>query len=133
MFIVAHSHGGNVALAAINMGLGKTVDNLVTLGTPSRPGYRLLEPSTVRSWTNVFNSFDQVQTHGGGDYNSSLESGGAARTQPGAVNINWNIDLGPFGSHRGLTSSEAWRFTAPHLRVENQGLWPETNMRVANE
>jgi RHS repeat-associated protein len=129
--IVAHSHGGNVALAAINMGLGKPVDNLVTLGTPSRSGYRLLEPSRLSHWTNVYNSFDKIQTHGGGNYLSSFQTGPAARTEPGALNLNWDVNLGPFDSHRALHSEAAWQFTAPHLNLGSQ--WTNTTTCVVSE
>jgi RHS repeat-associated protein len=129
--IVAHSHGSNLTLAAINMGLGRPVDNLVTLGPPSRSGYRLLEPSRVSHWTNVYNSFDKVQTHGGGDYVSSFENGPAARTEPGALNINWNVDLGWLGSHSALYSPAAWEFTAPHLHLGER--WPVTTAQAVSE
>ena len=128
--IVAHSHGGNVALAAINMSLGKPVDNLVTLGTPSRSGYRLLEPSRVSHWTNVYNSFDKIQTHGGGNYLSSFQTGPAARTEPGALNLNWDVNLGAFESHRALHSDAAWQFTAPHLHLGSQ--WTNTTYVVGD-
>jgi RHS repeat-associated protein len=118
--IVAHSHGGNLAIAAINLGLGRAVDNLVTLGTPSRDGYRLREPSDVRNWVNVFNSYDQVQIRGGGDFDSQFEFGGAARTHPFAHNVDWDVDFGPFGSHEALHSLSAWDFVLPRLELEKQ-------------
>lgn len=118
--IIAHSHGGNLAIAAINLGLGRPVDNLVTLGTPSRDGYRLEEPSDVRNWVNVFNSYDQVQIRGGGDFNSPFEFGGAARTHPYAHNVDWDVDFGPFGSHEALHSPSAWDFVLPRLELEKQ-------------
>jgi len=129
--IVAHSHGGNVAISAINMGLSKPVDNFITLGTPSRSGYRLLEPSQVSHWVNVYDSFDKVQNHGGGNYLSSFQTGPAARTEPYALNLNWDVDLGPFESHRALHSSAAWQFTAPHLYLGEQ--WANTATRTVNE
>jgi RHS repeat-associated protein len=129
--IVGHSHAGNVAIAAINMGLGRPVDNLITLGTPSRSGYRLLEPSRVSNWINVYDSFDKVQTHGGGNYVSSFQTGPAARTEPGALNLNWNIDFGPLDSHSALYSPAAWQFTAPHLHPGTQ--WTSATTRVVSE
>lgn len=118
--IVAHSHGGNLAIAAINLGLGRAVDNLVTLGTPSRDGYRLGEPSDVKNWVNVFNSYDQVQVRGGGDFTSPFEFGSAARTHPFAHNVDWDVDFGPFGSHEALHSPSAWDFVLPRLELEKQ-------------
>ncbi|HWZ86884.1 MAG TPA: RHS repeat-associated core domain-containing protein, partial [Thermoanaerobaculia bacterium] len=114
--IIAHSHGGNVAIAAINMGLGHKVDNLVTLGTPSTPAYRLNGTAGVSNWVNVFNVFDKVQTHGGGADDSPLQSGAAARTQPLATNLELDEDLGPFASHSWLHSPEAWDGVFPYLK-----------------
>jgi hypothetical protein len=116
--IVGHSHGGNVDILAVNMGIGHRVENLVTLGAPSRPGYHLEDKSSVGRFVNVFNSFDNVQVLGGGDYESPLESGPAGRTQPLALNINWNVDFGPIRSHFELHSPAAWNFTLPHLNVD---------------
>ncbi len=116
--IIGHSHGGNVAILAVNVGLGRTVSNLVTLGAPSRPGYHLQDPSAVANFVNVLNSFDGVQIRGGGNYESPAEFGPAARTQPNALNINWNVDSGPVGSHGGLHSPGAWDFTLPHLQLD---------------
>ncbi len=115
--IIAHSHGGNVAIAAINMGVGHKVDNLVTLGTPSVPSYRLNGNAGVGTWVNVFNPNDKVQNHGGGDESSRLQSGPAARTHPWALNIGWDVDLGDFNSHEALHSPAAWDYTLPHLTL----------------
>jgi RHS repeat-associated protein len=115
--IVAHSHGGNVAIAAINMGLGHKVDNLVTLGTPSVPSYRLNGNGGIRNWINVYNPNDKVQTHGGGDEDSSPQSGPAARTHPWAENVSWDVDFGDFESHEALHSPAAWDFTLPQLNL----------------
>jgi RHS repeat-associated protein len=115
--IIAHSHGGNVAIMAINLGLGHDVDNFVTLGTPSRTGYRLARPGDVANWVNLFNSHDGIQKRGGGDQESPLEFGAAARTHPFALNINWNMDFGPIESHEMLHSPPAWDFVLPHLQI----------------
>ncbi len=116
--LIFHSHGGNVALLAINHGLHRPVDLMVTLGTPSRNGYRLHEPSRIKEWFGLFNSFDHVQVIGGGDYEDPLEGGAAARTHPYAKNINWNVDFGPVGSHTALHSAEAWEFLFPRFKIQ---------------
>ena len=115
--IIAHSHGGNVAIAAINMGLGHKVDNLVTLGTPSTSSYRLNGTAGVSNWVNVFNVFDKLQTHGGGADDSPLQSGAAARTQPLAYNLELDENLGALDSHTWLHSSEAWDGVFPYLKT----------------
>jgi RHS repeat-associated protein len=115
--IIAHSHGGNVAIAAINIGLGHKVDNLVTLGTPSTASYRLNGIAGVSNWVNVFNRFDKMQTHGAGADDSPLQSGAAARTQPLATNLELDEDFGAFGSHSWLHSPEAWDKVLPQLSL----------------
>ncbi len=52
--IVAHSHGGNVALHALDMGL--ECDHLITLATPPRAGV----PAYRGKWTNVVGTRDWV-------------------------------------------------------------------------
>lgn len=115
--IIGHSHGGNSGITAVNLDLGHKVTNLVTMGTPSRPGYHLLDPSAVGRFVNVFNSHDGVQSRGGGDYSAPFEIGPAARTQPFALNINWNLDQGVLGSHSALHTPAVWDFTLPHLEL----------------
>ncbi len=118
--IIGHSHGGNVAILGVNLGLGRPVSNLVTLGAPSRAGYHVLEPSSVQRFVNVFNSHDQVQKHGGGDYSAAFEVGPAAQTQPFALNLNWNVDNGALGSHSSLHTPSVWNFVVPHLKKDTE-------------
>jgi RHS repeat-associated protein len=118
--IVGFSHGGNLGILSINLGLPKVVDNLVTLGPPSRAGYRLLDPNTVGRFVNVFNANDQVQIRGGGDFESPFEFGAAARTQPFALNLSFNVDAGPIGSHSILHTPEALDFVLPHMDLDSQ-------------
>ena len=116
--LVAHSHGSNVGMVAINMNLGRVVTNLVTLGAPSRPGYHIENPASVVRFVNVYNHYDNLQVLGGGDYSARLESGPAGRTQPFATNIDWDIDFGPIESHFELHSPAAWDFLLPHLLID---------------
>ena len=87
--MVDHSHSGNVSLEAISIGLGRRVDNLITLGTPARADYTLSDPSAVAHFVAVSNNADPVQILGGNLFNSPLfgEWGPAGRQQPGASNI----------------------------------------------
>jgi len=124
--IVAHSHGGNVAIAAINMGLGHRVDNLVTLGTPSVPSYQMNGTAGFKNWVNLYSPNDKIQSHGGGDDESPLQSGAAARTQPLALNIEWDIDLGDFATHEALRSPAAWGRAISHLDLAPTGDQPMT-------
>ncbi|RAP24773.1 hypothetical protein C2W64_02780 [Brevibacillus laterosporus] len=63
--LIAHSHGGNVSVLAINKlaEKGIKVDTLITIGTPVRKDYQL--DADVRQHINVYNSYDDVQTSGG--------------------------------------------------------------------
>jgi RHS repeat-associated protein len=67
--IVAHSHGGNVAIMAANIlgnplkGTPIMIDNLITVSTPVREYQRLY--NNVRVHNQVFNVKDQVQINGG--------------------------------------------------------------------
>ncbi|HEX4441751.1 MAG TPA: RHS repeat-associated core domain-containing protein, partial [Thermoanaerobaculia bacterium] len=113
--IAAHSHSGNVAIAAIDLGLKHKVDNFVTLGTPSVPAYRLTGDGGIGKWIHLFNRFDDVQIRGGGEWDSNPQTGPAARTHPYAENLEWSIDFGPFKSHQMLHSPAAWDRVLPHL------------------
>jgi RHS repeat-associated protein len=116
--IVGHSHAGNVGIAAINYGLGRPVDNFVSLGTPSTPSYRLQDPTAVRNWVQLINLYDGVQVRGGGHDASSPQVGPAARTQPLAQNVYWNVDMGPAGSHGVLHTPAAWDRVLPYLDTQ---------------
>ena len=107
--LVGHSHGGNVAIEAINkmvkMKEFKNVKfNLLTINTPVRDDYQLSETAMKRvHHVNVFDSKDPVQSHGGHSTLSlpasggiptplqtndiPLEIGSAGRTFPHAKNI----------------------------------------------
>jgi RHS repeat-associated protein len=84
--IIAHSHGGNIALMAAALGLNHQIDVLITLGTPF--GYASMS-SGIGQWYNVTGSGDDVQpsasngcwTTSGcsnqrGAHNTTVQSGG---------------------------------------------------------
>ncbi|MCC5926968.1 MAG: hypothetical protein JJU41_10460 [Bacteroidetes bacterium] len=111
--IVAHSHGGNVGILAANMLSERTngelsVDNLITIGTPSRDEYRAGD-GVVGNHVNIFSNNDAVQVLGGYDtYRISSSATGlmfiglpAGRIQPGARNVNATQPAGrnPIRSH----------------------------------
>ncbi len=98
--VIAHSHGGNVALQALKY--GAEIDNLVTLGTPVRKEYipQLLDNKPSKSWTNVYSPQDQVQNHGGGSISiKGEEIGPAGREFGGANNVPVISDKGPVETH----------------------------------
>jgi hypothetical protein len=54
-FLIAHSHGGNVALAALqNPGVGRSIDGLVCLATPFLFRRRRKLPGLLLGWAIVF-------------------------------------------------------------------------------
>jgi hypothetical protein len=59
--IIAHSHGGNVAMYASQLGL--KIDSLILLGTPIRVNY-IPNFSNIRKITNVFSIGDGAQQFG---------------------------------------------------------------------
>jgi RHS repeat-associated protein len=59
IIVVAHSHGGNVALLASHME-GVRIDELVTLGTPIMEKYQ--PGDGLDGWTNVYSNSDHVQS-----------------------------------------------------------------------
>ena len=90
--VVAHSHGGNVALLA-SQDDRVYINELVTLGTPIIPAF---EPGNIGIWNNVSSSADFVQTH-------ALPFGDNGRSDPTANNIR----LKNFG-HTALHSIATW-------------------------
>jgi pimeloyl-ACP methyl ester carboxylesterase len=95
--VVAHSHGGNVALFASSQA-GVSIDTLVTLGTPIMDAYQ--RGPGVGSWDNVYSTSDRVQTL----------PWGAGRTSDDANNVR----VRGFG-HSELHSPQAWNAAGPQL------------------
>ncbi|MGB6035792.1 MAG: RHS repeat-associated core domain-containing protein [Cryomorphaceae bacterium] len=123
--LVGHSHGGNVAIEAINiMSNQKEFDdvkiNLLTINTPVRNDYQLSNTAAERvNHVNVFDPKDPVQIMGGyGIYNGSTtpnnrrgegEFGNAGRTFDNARNIRVNNPQGVFGDrHNSHNNVDDW-------------------------
>jgi pimeloyl-ACP methyl ester carboxylesterase len=108
--LVAHSHGGNVAILATNMlaAEGIKVENLVTIGTPVRE-YKLDKDVTVGQHVNVYNVYDNVQTGGGG----ILRVFGS-RDFKGAENINAKDAKGHSSMHK---NQDIWKkYITPKIK-----------------
>ena len=99
--LVAHSHGGNLSIQAINMGLGRKVDNLMLLGTPSRPGYKLESADSVGNFVN----FSKPTT--------SCKSSGASSTT--FLCSGSSDQLAAINPARSTSSSAADRFGRPTM------------------
>jgi pimeloyl-ACP methyl ester carboxylesterase len=59
--IIAHSHGGNVALAASNLGLAQPIENLITLNKPTllRDAYK--PGRNIENFYNISAARDWIQ------------------------------------------------------------------------
>jgi len=107
--LVAHSHGGNVAIEAANIlkRRGISVDRLVLLGTPSRDRYMLEEGAVKKGGLyNFADENDLVQRAGGTDFLFGLfgqkDTGLAGRSRPGeegAIEIRAISNRGGKESH----------------------------------
>jgi RHS repeat-associated protein len=99
--IIAHSHGGNVALLASHLDLNHRIDNLITLGTPhfgsDTPDWR-----NIGAWYNIQASTDWVPGLGGD---------APASTRAGAINYTVPTPgLGHFGeAHTALWGNSTIR------------------------
>ncbi len=129
--IVAHSHGGNVAIEAINSGLGRKVDTLLTLGTPVHDNYFLSDKdSTVVDFINVYHRSDNVQIAGKvayppmsirGRFRHALEKAVNLRARGG--NFYWSSNK----FHSWLRTSDAWNNSIKDQLVNLGILKAETN------
>lgn len=88
--VVAHSHGGNIALLASQA--NDVAFALVTLGTPIQPAYGA--GAGLLTWHNVYSPADNVQ----------VLPQNLGRTSQDAINIR----LEGF-SHTGLHTIKAWK------------------------
>ncbi|MDL2262896.1 RHS repeat-associated core domain-containing protein [Bacteroidales bacterium OttesenSCG-928-I21] len=121
--LVGHSHGGNVAIEAINMmvempELEGIEINLLTLNTPVRDDYQLSEKAAERTnHVNVYNEKDIVQKNGGnktiiGKNPSNKkfrgEFGKAGQTYENAKNINDTRRGGIYKRHQSNNYNKNW-------------------------
>jgi hypothetical protein len=59
--ILAHSHGGNVALAASHLGLARPIDNLITLNKPTLLREAYLPGKNIENFYNISAARDWIQ------------------------------------------------------------------------
>ncbi len=94
--ILAHSHGGNVALAASHRGLAHKIANLITLNKPRLIGAAYRAGNNVGNFFNISAYRDRVQWAG-----SNAKLTGNWATDPNAVNLRVDTsssDLKPHGA-----------------------------------
>jgi len=59
--VIAHSHGGNVALAASHLGLAHRIDTLITLNKPTRLGKGYIPGPNIGDFYNIGAKGDSIQ------------------------------------------------------------------------
>jgi len=106
--VIAHSHGGNVALSATQKGL--KVDTLILLGTPIREEFRP-NLENVHRLFNIIHRKDIVQLFGG--FRRWRDGG---RVLPEALNID-------------LTKHRLNPATTAHAYIRDVEFWHRTNLR----
>ena len=110
--VIAHSHGGNVAMLATRLGLSAA--QLILLGTPMRTEY-VPAMDEIARLDNVYAPQDVVQSPGG----TVPYRRGEGRTL-GDTQVITNHPLhagvgGPLGSHEDLHEWSVWTHTDNHL------------------
>lgn len=118
--VVAHSHGGNVAMFAAMIEPNLKFRRLILLGTPARIQY-LPRAAQTEHLHNVFSQFDSTQTLG-----SWGGARGEGRTQSDHLSVtNWHVpDWAPniFGvntvGHSDLHDPEVWENHQLHKLLE---------------
>lgn len=112
--IVAHSHGGNVAIMAANILENRdiTVDRLVMLGTPHRSYYELNNSDTVGELVNAYSRNDGIQELGAYSLvdiamgNFDLTGPRSRPDREGAVNVDVTVQSDDKVSHTTLHTRE---------------------------
>jgi hypothetical protein len=95
--ILAHSHGGNVALAASHRGLAHNIDNLITLNKPTLIGEAYRVGNNVGSFFNISAYRDRVQWAG-----SNAKLTGNWATDLNAVNLKVDTSSSNLKPHGAL-------------------------------
>ena len=117
--IVAHSHGGNIAMLALNIIAGQVrtdkslkdlkINSVVIAGTPQRPEYGLTRNAQrlIANKVSVYSDLDNVQPHGGRD--------GDTRSQAIGVFFGSPENAGRHHSNSGFTDREmTWALKKSH-------------------
>jgi hypothetical protein len=101
--IIAHSHGGNVALAASNLGLTHEIDALITLNKPQMDAVIYQPGENIRSFYNISTSgWDWIQLGGS-------KTKGHYRTDPHAINKIIDTSASNLKAHAALVWDDAIR------------------------
>jgi hypothetical protein len=103
--VIAHSHGGNVALAASQLGLARAVDCLITLNKPQMDDAMYQPGENIGRFYNISTAgWDWIQ-YGGS------KTKGHYKTDPIAVNKTFVASGSKLKAHAALVWDDAVRET----------------------
>ena len=101
--VIAHSHGGNVALAASHLGLTHEINCLITLSKPQMDAEIYRPGKNIRNFYNISAAgWDWIQ-HGG------AATSGHYKTDPHAVNKTFDTSSSRIKKHAALIWDDAIR------------------------
>jgi hypothetical protein len=123
--ILAHSHGGNVALAASHRGVAHTIDNLITLNKPRLVGKAYRVEDNVGAFLNISACRDWVQWAG-----SNAKFTGNWATDPSALNLKLDTSSSNLKPHGALIWDDRiretwWEWVMDQLRDQLLNRTPE--------
>jgi alpha-beta hydrolase superfamily lysophospholipase len=104
--IIAHSHGGNVALAASHLSLPRPIDTLITLSKPTRLGNCYVPASNIGSFYNISARGDRIQW-----FASDAKLRGRWSTDTHAVNLTLDTSASNLKPHAALIWDDQIRKT----------------------
>ena len=102
--ILAHSHGGNVALAASHRGVAHRIGNLITLSKPTLVGRAYTPGNNVGNFFNISARRDRIQWAG-----SNAKLRGTWATDKNAVNLQVDTSSSNLKPHGALIWDDAIR------------------------
>jgi hypothetical protein len=116
--ILAHSHGGNVALAASHRGVAHKIDNLITLNKPTLTGRAYRVGNNVGNFINISAHRDRIQWAG-----SNAKLRGAWATDGDAVNLKVDTSSSALKPHGALIWDDEiregwWTWIKEQIQIE---------------
>lgn len=104
--IIAHSHGGNLVLAASHLGLSRPIDTLITLNKPTRLDKDYVPSSNIGSFYNIGAKGDRIQW-----FASDAKWSGRWATDAYAVNLTLDTSSSDLKPHAALIWDDRIRET----------------------
>ena len=101
--IIAHSHGGNVALAASRLGLVRQIDCLITLSKPQMDAEIYQPGKNIKNFFNISAKAMDWMQYGG------AATSGHYKTDPRAINKTFDTSRSRLKAHAALIWDDAIR------------------------